>query len=409
MKESITANLDKPAQLEMLYRNNKSAFRKSFNEMYAEIQGHPTAAIWHERLNYQNDEVSFGGVRELFLVAALALITGLLVRLPEFSRISEDFYYPRNISFIVFPVLCFYFAWKGRNSLRMNIITGVVILASVLFMNVLPDMDYSDTFVLACIHVPLVMWALTGMNYTGSRFRDFEPRLQYLRYNGDLLVMTAIILIAGAIMTGITIGLFSIIDIRIEDWYFRNIVIWGLAAAPLVATHLVQTNPSLVHKVSPAIAKIFTPLVLITLVAYFIAVTSSGKDPYNDREFLLLFNIVLIAVMSILFFSVAENSNSSTFGKILLLSLSSITVLLTSVALSAIIFRIISYGISPNRLAVAGANTLFLANLVLISIRLSAAIRGKTTTENVGKSIALFLPIYSGWAMAVTFIFPLVF
>src|SRR4028118_2180255 len=96
--------------------------------------------------------------------------------------------------------------------------------------------------------------------------------------------MTGLILISGAILTGITIGLFSLIGFNIEKVYFDYVGIFGLAAAPVVGTYLTQTNPQLVGKVSPVIAKIFSPLVLVMLVVYLTAIIYSGKDPYNDRE-----------------------------------------------------------------------------------------------------------------------------
>ena len=111
---------------------------------------------------------------------------------------------------------------------------------------------------------------------------DVEKRLSFLKYNGDLVVITTLILLAGAIMTGITIGLFELIGFHIEHFYFENVVIFGLPAAPIVGTYLTQTNPQLVGKVSPVIAKIFSPLVLVMLVIYLAAMVYSGNDFSNN-------------------------------------------------------------------------------------------------------------------------------
>ena len=159
---------------------------------------------------------------------------------------------------------------------------------------------------LSCVHLLLFLWSILGFAFVGEVNNNDEKRLGFLKYNGDLVVMTTLILIAGGIMTGITIGLFSLIGFNIEKFYFENIVVFGLPAAPIVGTYLTQTNPQLVGKVSPVIAKIFSPLVLVMLVIYLVAIVYSGKDPYNDREFLLIFNALLIGVMAIIFFSVAE-------------------------------------------------------------------------------------------------------
>ena len=231
-----------------------------------------------------------------------------------------------------------------------------------------------------------------------------------LRPNGDLVVMTAIILIAGILLTMITLGLFSLINVRIEG-YFEYIVTFGLSASPIVGTYLVQQNPQLVNKVSPVIAKVFAPLVLITLIIYLTAVISTGKDPYNDREFLLIFNMLLIGVMAIILFSIAEkyNQSNSKIGTFLLLGLSIVTVIINGIALSAIVFRISEWGITPNRLAVLGGNILILINLIIVTINLFKTLKKNEQIENVEKSIATFLPIYSVWTVIVVFLFPILF
>jgi hypothetical protein len=223
--------------------------------------------------------------------------------------------------------------------------------------------------------------------------------------------MTGLLVIAGGILTGITIGLFSVIGFNIEKFYFEYIVIFGLAALPIVATYITQTNPQLVNKVSPVIAKIFSPLVLITLVVYLVAILFSGKDPYNDRDFLMVFNFLLIGVMAIILFSVTETSTKSEnwTGNLILLALSIVTVIVNGIALSAILFRISEWGITPNRLAVLGANILMLINLFMVIFRLYKSISKKTDINEVGNSISMFLPIYILWTIIVTFIFPLIF
>ena len=159
------------------------------------------------------------------------------------------------------------------------------------------------------------------------------------------------------------------------------------------------------------IAKVFTPLVLVTLVVYLIALIFTGKDPYNDREFLLIFNALLIGVMAIIFFSVAETSKNadSKIGTILLLGLSIVTVIVNGIALSAILFRISEWGLTPNRLAVLGGNILILANLLIVTYRLFKTIKDKNEIEKVENSIASFLPIYCLWTIFVTFIVPVLF
>ena len=255
------------------------------------------------------------------------------------------------------------------------------------------------------------MWSVLGVSFLGRNPGDHQKRLLYLRYNGDLVIISGLLLIAGMALTAVTFGLFELIDVNIENFFEHYWLIWGLPAVPILGSYLVTANPQLVNKVSPVIARVFTPLVLVMLSAYLLAVMITGKDPYNDREFLLIFNLLLIGVMAIILFSIAETTRGSgkKFGLILLLSLSVVTIVVNGIALSAILFRISEWGFTPNRTAVLGGNLLILINLLLVTFRLGYAVRDQRQLEKVETTIARYLPVYSFWTIIVTFLFPVIF
>lgn len=411
MKEEIITHLNNPGRLEKLYRSNRGPFKREFSTLYPTLKGNALADCWNERLRYESDDINWGTGRELLFVVTAALIAGFIAKIPSVFQVDAEFFYSRNIGFIFLPLLTAYFAWKNDLKPVPSLVIGVSVLIALLYINSLPAAAKSDTLLLACIHLPLLLWVLLGVAFVGNNLQDHVKRLDFLRYNGDLIVMTTLILIAGGIMTGLTIGLFSLIGFRIEEFYFEYVGIFGLAAAPIVGTYLTQTNPQLVDKVSPVIARIFSPLVLTMLVLYLLAIFYSGKDPYNDREFLIIFNLLLIGVMAIIFFSVAEGSKTSGSAASIwvLFLLSAVTIAVNGIALSAILFRIGEWGITPNRLAVLGGNLLILLNLLFITIQLFRSLTKKAYLEAVGRSIAVFLPVYCVWAIIVVFLFPLIF
>ena len=411
MKEKILSNLDNPGQLEKLYRADKSTFRRAFKDLHPELKDNTLAGFWNERLNFSSEDIYWGSTKDLVLVIGASLLAGLIAKFPAIFNINEEFFYTRNIGFIIFPLLTAYFAWKNNLSPGKIGFIIAAILAGLIFINVLPDVKSSDTLVLSCIHLALFLWSILGFAFVGEIRSNDEKRLGFLKYNGDLVVMTGLIVIAGAILTAITIGLFSLIGFHIEEFYFQNIVKFGLPAAPIVGTYLTQRNPQLVGKVSPVIAKIFSPLVLLMLTVYLVAMIYSGKDPYNDREFLLIFNALLIGVMAIIFFSVAGTA-SETKTRLetwILLFLCIVTAVVNGIALSAILFRIAEWGITPNRAAVLGSNVLILGNLLLVTFQFFRVITRKADTSGIGRMIAFYLPIYFAWTIIVTFLFPLIF
>lgn len=411
MKEEILLNLDNPVQLEKLYRTDKPAFKRAFNALYPQLKGNTLVGFWHERLNIASEEISWGSGRELVFVIVASLLAGVTAKLPAILSMNEEFFYSRNIGFIIFPLLTAYFAWTNKLSAgKIAFIAGTTLMG-LIFINFLPDVKKSDTLFLSCLHLILFLWSVLGFAFVGEQRNNDQKRLGFLKYNGDLVVITTLILIAGAILTGITIGLFSLIGFNIEKFYFENIVVFALPAAPIAGTYLTRTNPQLVGKVSPVIAKIFSPLVLVMLVIYLVAIVYSGKDPYNDREFLLIFNALLIGVMAIIFFSVAGTSKATKSKPEIwiLFLLSVVTIIVNGIALSAILFRISEWGITPNRIAVLGSNGLILINLLLVTAPLFKVLSKKADISGVGKVIAFYLPVYFIWTIIVTFLFPLIF
>jgi hypothetical protein len=411
MRDEILHHIDNPKQLEKLYRNNKTAFKTEFNLLYHELAENKLAQYWNERLNYESAEISWGSNKELLFVIIIALIAGIIAKLPSLLNINAELFYSRNIGLIIFPMLTTYFIWRKNPSLKKIIVAGLVFLIAVIFINLLPADNTSNTLILSCIHLPIFLWAVVGFIYVGDNIKDQHKRIDFLRYNGDLVIISGLILIAGAMLTGITIGLFSVIGLDIKEFYFNYIVIFGLAAVPILGTYITQTNPHLVDKISPVIAKIFSPLVLITVTVYLAAILFSGKGLKIDRDFLMILNLLLIGVMAIILFSVAATSkkNINPIGNLILLALSIVTVIVNGIALSAILFRISAWGITPNRIAILGVNILMLINLFMVAFQLFKTVSRKSDIRAVENSIAIFIPIYILWTIIVTFIFPLLF
>lgn len=410
MQNQILSSLDHPGQLEKLYRSNKTEFKQAFLRIYPEIKDKDLAEFWNERLKGETDTISWGSKKEHLWIILAILIAGFLAKIPEIFSIDEELFYPRNISFIILPLITAFFAWKNQLSLNTKAILAGITGLSLVYINSLPGKD-TDTLILACIHLPLILWGMLGFAYSGPELLNWKKRLSYLRFNGEAAVMTVLIGIAGMLLSAITINLFSLIGVQIEDFWAHYVAAFGLPAVPILGVYLTHTNPQLVNKVSPVIAKIFSPLVLVMLVIYLVAIAVTGKDPYNDREFLLLFNLLLVGVMALIFFSVAESSTkeATSSGVWILLLLSIVTVVVNGIALSAILFRISEWGITPNRLAVLGSNVLILVHLLVVTGKLYKTVTKKSALTEVGRSIVMYIPVYFVWAVVVVFIFPLVF
>jgi hypothetical protein len=411
MRDKILASLSNPEDLEKLYRTNKNEFKRAFDKIYPDLGDSELANFWHQRLNYESDSIAWGSKKDISFLVIICLGAGLIAKLPGFFGWEEDYFYSRNIGFILFPALTAFFARKNQLPLQKIAILAVFFGISALYINLLPRAESSDTLILACMHLLLMLWVVLGVSFVGFRVNDSQKKLDFLRANGETIIMVAILSIASGLLTSITFGLFSLIGVNISGFFLDYIIMFGAPAIPIVAAYLTQTNPQLVNKVSPIIAKLFSPIVLVMLLVYLSAIIFTGKDPYNDREFLLIFNILLIGVLALISFSVAEQSskNQYTSSTLILLLLAMVTVIVNGVALSAIVFRIAEWGITPNRMAVLGSNLLILTHVLILGNKLFQTVRKKTALSEVGNSIVGFIPFYLIWVLIVVFGFPLIF
>jgi hypothetical protein len=411
MKDDIINNINNPAGLEKLYRKNKTAFKKEFEQVYLINKEVVSLQYWNERLNFQNDKIEVGSKNEILFIIIIAIIAGLMVNIPNLTGIDKESFFMRNISFIVFPLLSSYFLWKQKTKYKKWMLPFLMVIIAAVYINLLPNINTSNSITLAFIHVPFFLWSVLGYSFLGNNVNNSNGRIQYLRYNGDLVVISTIILLSTLLFSALTMQLFELIGIKIEQLYTQYILIWWLAAIPFLGTYLIQNNVQLINKVSPVIAKIFTPLVFLNLFIYLIAIIVTKKYPYQDRNLLLVFNALLIGVMALILFSVAEAGKGANhkISILVLFGLSVLTIIVNCIALSAISFRIIEWGVSPNRVGVLGGNILIFINLLMVSYRLFLSGFKNAEVEDVEKSIAQFLPIYGIWAGLVTFLFPLIF
>lgn len=416
MKTQIRESIDNPGQLEKLYRSDKKGFERSFYEIYDEIADAKAAGFWKARLDFDSPAEPKTDLRksDLFFLIIICLFSAVLIKIPKLFDIelTKFLFYEKNAGLIVLMGLSIYqFLTKRLLTRNQLLLSGAVFLISAVYVNLLPSDYKSNSVILSYVHLPLFLWCVYGLIYIDFDVKDKLRRIEYIKYNGDIAILSAIILISGGILTAITIGLFSAIDLKIEKFYFEYIIVTGLVSTPLVATYIVMNFPLVTHKIAPIIAAIFSPLVLITLVIYLASIVITGKDPYNDRDFLLVFNMMLLGVMAIIVFSVSETSvvKRQRLNEITLFVLTIVTLAVDLVALSAILYRLGEYGFTPNRSVVLGSNLLISGNLALIMIDLFKVIFKGKEIKTVEMTIARYLPAYTAWTIFVTFLLPFIF
>lgn len=270
--------------------------------------------------------------------------------------------YSANRAFFIFGSLIGYLLAVRRPSIRVVTVVVVTVLVILVYSNTLPYVsskfvvfDVSNTVALAHLHLPILLWANFGALYIGKNFLEPMDWLRYLSYCGDIVIYTAVLLLGGIVLTVLAGLLLYAVDIQPAHRYLEQPVVLGAVSAPLIATHLVTINVVPRGKIAPLLAAIFSPLFLATLTSVLVVLLTRDQNPFPDRTFLLVFNVMLLVVLAIVIFVVTELPSRQSAGifDYCNLALFGVTLWIDAFALVAILSRLDRYGLSPNRFALS--------------------------------------------------------
>ena len=408
----IIENMDNPHELERMYRKDPKAFKKSFSQAWDENPDSQVLGAWYERLHFKetaNTEKPSLFQKGFLFMGILAILAGLSTRV-IFHFVEQEAIAPINLAFGVIPFIAAYFIYNNTPKKSIIYFLAALFLISGLYLNMLP-LNYKDSIILAYLHLPIFLWVLVGLAFTGNEYSKGSTRLAYIKFNLEYCILYASMAVSGMVLAALTMQLFRFVDLNIEDFYFSNVVLFGAAALAIVAAYLASMNLKLAKNITPYISKIFSPLVLITLLIYLITVIWVGKNPFLDRNFLMAFNGILLGVLAVTIFSIVESDSDEkkNISDYINFALIVLALIIDSVALSAIVFRLSSYGITPNRLAVLGVNILIWANLIWIMFSYMRFLQNKSGPTAIQDAVTKYLPIYGLWAAFVIFTFPIIF
>jgi len=248
MKDQIIGASNSPRELEVLYRSDSTGFERSFPGAFSQCSESELLQAWQQRLFFESQSTKEEAVssrgnfcrKDLYLIIGLVLIAGTLLKLPHFiSAIDAEIFYGRNFGGIVAGALMGFFCFQRQVQPKVIIVISSLLALSLLFLNLLPDPSKSDTSALACFHLSFAFWSLVGIAFVGGAWKDLSGRMNFVRYNGELLIYGTVITIGGMVLTGLTIGLFELIGLSIGEWYMNSVGVYGAVGIPLVATLLI--------------------------------------------------------------------------------------------------------------------------------------------------------------------------
>ncbi|MBA3639405.1 MAG: permease prefix domain 1-containing protein [Acidobacteriota bacterium] len=349
---------------------------------------------------------------EAIVAICIAAAAALAFKLPAFFGVpfenAHAGFYIRHFGLFVLPLLVGYFAWKRHLDIGTAQWLALACVAAFVFANVYPFTPRGTTEWLTALHLPIALWLAVGIAYAGGRWNEVAGRLDFVRFSGELFVYYAL---GGALLTALTMSNLQVIGLEdapvITDWVLPCGALGGL----VIASWLIEARQSAIGNVAPVLMRLVTPLFVVLLATFLGGVLVTGRALGMNRDVLVSLNLLLVAVLCLVAFSVtARDADGRPGSPGVLHAVLVVTALLaTGLALSATAARIAELGWSPNRAAALGENVILLVNFFWHTVLYVRFLRGRAAFAPLERWQTGYLPVYAGWAAAVVILFPPLF
>src|SRR5215218_2218744 len=301
--------------------------------------------LWKQLVVVSSDsgELRARARTDAIVAFSLAVAAAVLIKVPALFGIQWDqeagfYFYARNLSLFVLPLLTGYFVWKRRLDTGTLLWLAVAFVVAGVFANVYPFAPGGYTEALTALHLPIALWLVVGIAYAGGRWGQVGGRMDFIRFSGELFIYYVLIALGSGVLLASMRIIFQSIGIDVEPFFESWLLPCGAVGAIVVGSWLVEAKQSVIENMAPVLTRLFTPLFAAVLVTFLGTLLWTGRGVDIGRNALIAFDVVqVVLVVSAL--------------------------LADAVALWAIAARITEFGFSPNRVAALGENAILLVNL----------------------------------------------
>ena len=442
-QETISELAENPEGLERLYQEaikagHQKAFQQAIDYNYEYTSNNLLLAGWYHRLHFAAEQAKRFLI-EWRWVLPLAILNGLLFwwltdRQQFMIHLVGGPNQPNNFFPIAFILgapltalfILIYFTLVGKKDWRLTAVSAAIPLfagAYVYFTSPQAGVrPFQGQYLqLGLIHVPLLAWVSVGLFFL-VRHRDAASRLRFLLKSIEIIVVGGIIVGVLFAFFGITIGLFDALDVTFSDSLIRLIFGGGLGILLIIAPVIIynptlppdeQSFPQGIYRFVSAVMQVLLPLTFLVLIIYIAFIPANFQAPFDNRDVLITYNIMLFAVIGLLVGAtllrpVDSEPQRDRWLRRLIIGVTILTLVVSLYALSAIIFRTVNDRITPNRLTIIGWNIINIGLLVLLLLMQWRA-NASQWLEGLYQSFSIGTAVYALWVAIVIFAIPWLF
>lgn len=428
-----------PQGLEQLYQQARRngqvhEFAQAVEQLHAETPDQLLLQAWFYRLTQGGDESRVKGNPNWMAAIVLSILCGLSIWLFADTAV---FSFGNQIPLLPFAAAPLCALWimsfltitsplravrdRYRLVLLVLLLAGAVAYVVYVGPRLRATNNQESYLWLAAPHLVLLAWVAIGswLLWTKPAVSD---HFAFLIKSFETVVVGGLFVLAGGVFTGLSFGLFETLGLTVEDWMARLFLAGGGGLIPVLAVALTydpkrspgeQNFQEGISRLIATLMRLMLPLALLLLVVYIGLIPMNFRQPFENRDVLIVYNLLLFAVIGLLISAtpVAAHQLQPAQERWLrrgLLTLAGLAVLISLYALTAIGYRTWHDGFTPNRVTVIGWNVL---NIVLLTLLLARQWRSNAQTwlQAMYDTFAQGAKAYLVWALIVLLGLPWLF
>ncbi|KLI21571.1 hypothetical protein [Brachyspira hyodysenteriae] len=376
-------------------------------------------------------------------IASLAMTIYSYLKIINIAKLIDGTYSTSNSNIFFIDIFYFYIFYFFCFSLIFNINSKfnlrniVIIFLSFLFVLIINLSTgffaaiasientelYSQFYYIKYIFSVIIFFIIIALSYNGFQVLNSKTISEFFTFSADISIFA--VLIAGIVSTvfGIfaAIVIFLIQDIisSLDEKIIFKLILLSISFLSSIFPFLVYiVYKNMKTNISIYLSRILMPFSLLFIFILLILLLMPDIRPYDNRASFILYNIMLAIIVLNMFF-IRIDYKSSIFTKAVYLILPIIAIIFDILVLTSSLYRLIEYGISPNKITLIGTNLVMLGNLIFITffnIKSILIIFKKSDDIPNIKEITIgdtksvfYIYLYGIWAFIACFIIPVLF
>jgi hypothetical protein len=441
--DAINDHAQDAEHLEEIYQSalkggQAGAFKEAIDAGYAAAPENLLFAAWFYRLQYAASRAKSFVIAWAWAIP-LALVNALLfwwlssdrfmITIETFRRGDRN-YLPAIVLLagsLSAVFILIYLTVTGQKRWWLSALTGVLLLAAAGYVLLTyPQTDlvlFQEQYLtLMAIHLPLLAWAGVGAVLLFEH-RDPVNRFAFLIKSLEIFIVGGLFVLAGGLFTAITFGLFDALDVTLPDSVMRLFFAGGLGLIVVVAVSVIY-NPTVppaeqsfdegISKLVSMIVRLLLPLTLLVGVVYLVFIAFNFQAPFDNRDVLISYNIMLFAIVALLVAATPINLADTSprlaqWLRLGIIGVATLALLVSFYALAAILYRTSIDRLTPNRLTFIGWNIINSGLLILLLFFQLRSKRNGQWLNGLYRAFSMGTVAYVVWIVVVILSIPWLF